>query len=77
MAALSSEDGSSSAAAAAPEPEAEESEFAGEKLAPFNPSMPYVVDAALAMLQLSGEDVLYDLGCGDGRVMVAAAQPRS
>lgn len=51
----------------------EESELLGTKLAPFNPSMPYVVEAALAMLQLSNEDVLYDLGCGDGRVMIAAA----
>ena len=46
----------------------------GDNLAPFNPTMPYVVETALAMLSLTAEDVLYDLGCGDGRVMIAAAQ---
>jgi hypothetical protein len=43
----------------------------GENLAPFNPSMQPVVDTALAMLQLTSGDVMYELGCGDGRVMVA------
>ena len=45
----------------------------GENLAPFNPSMQPVVDTALELLQLKAGDILYELGCGDGRVMVAAA----
>lgn len=36
--------------------------------------MPFVVSTALSLLQLNEEDVLYELGCGDGRVMIAAAQ---
>jgi precorrin-6B methylase 2 len=42
----------------------------GDNLAPFNPSMQPVVDIALELLQLKSDDVLYELGCGDGRVMV-------
>ena len=42
----------------------------GENLAPFNPSMQPVVSTALELLQLKADDVLYELGCGDGRVMV-------
>mmetsp|Transcript_30029 Transcript_30029/g.50649 ORF Transcript_30029/g.50649 Transcript_30029/m.50649 type:complete len:181 (+) Transcript_30029:33-575(+) len=45
----------------------------GENLAPFNPSMQPVVDTALELLALTDSDVLYELGCGDGRVMIAAA----
>ena len=43
-------------------------------LAPFNPSMPDVVTSAVELLALQAGDVLYELGCGDGRVMIAAAQ---
>jgi len=46
----------------------------GTNLAPFNPSMPDVVESAIELLGLSSTDVLYELGCGDGRVMIAAAQ---
>lgn len=49
------------------------SERLGENLAPFNPSMKPVVDTALALLRLEATDILYELGCGDGRVMIAAA----
>lgn len=45
----------------------------GENLAPFNPSMPPVVEVGLSLLKLSKDDVLYELGCGDGRFMIAAA----
>src|SRR5262245_51718735 len=44
------------------------------------PDVPYVptTDAAVAaMLQLAGvtrTDVVYDLGCGDGRIVIAAAK---
>lgn len=41
------------------------------------PYEPTPHDVVAAMLQLAGvthEDVLYDLGCGDGRIVIAAAQ---
>jgi len=46
----------------------------GTKLAPFNPSDPQVVEAALELLALTAADRFYDLGCGDGRLLVAAAK---
>ncbi len=42
-------------------------------LAPFNPTSDAAVAAALQLLQLSPEDTLLDVGCGDGRVLVAAS----
>ena len=48
----------------------------GENLAPFNPSMKPVVETALDLLNLTERDVLYELGCGDGRVMVSAAETK-
>jgi predicted RNA methylase len=41
-------------------------------MAPFNPSVDDVVNNALDMLQLCKEHVLWDLGCGDGRLLVEA-----
>mmetsp|Transcript_20649 Transcript_20649/g.29878 ORF Transcript_20649/g.29878 Transcript_20649/m.29878 type:complete len:185 (-) Transcript_20649:255-809(-) len=52
----------------------EESGIMGEKLAPFNPSNLEVVLTALNLLKLNSDDVLYDLGCGDGRLLIRAAQ---
>ena len=46
----------------------------------FDPEVPYFPstdEAVLAMLKLAGtgpEDVVYDLGCGDGRIVIAAAK---
>jgi SAM-dependent methyltransferase len=40
----------------------------------FIPTPPEVVDAMLSLADLSENDVLYDLGCGDGRIVIAAAQ---
>ena len=50
--------------------------FKGPKLAPFNPTSNDVIDVAFSsnMLNLSSDDILYDLGCGDGRVMIKACQ---
>ncbi|KKL73171.1 hypothetical protein LCGC14_2077530, partial [marine sediment metagenome] len=48
-----------------------------EYLAPvpdFVPTPQPIVDAALAILHPSPADVLCDLGCGDGRVLIAAAK---
>ncbi len=35
-----------------------------------------VVDAMLDLAQVTSDDVVYDLGCGDGRIVVAAAKGR-
>lgn len=43
------------------------------KLAPFNPSSDQIQKMALDMLQLGPSDVLFDLGCGDGRFLCYAA----
>jgi precorrin-6B methylase 2 len=44
------------------------------KLAPFNPSSAQIQEKAIEHLSLSAKDVLFDLGCGDGRLLVAAAE---
>jgi len=41
---------------------------------PYVPTPPPVVDAMLAMAKVAASDVVYDLGCGDGRIPIAAAQ---
>jgi len=46
----------------------------GIKLAPYNPTNPDAVALALALLALGDNEVLYDLGCGDGRFMVEAVK---
>lgn len=43
------------------------------KLAPFNPSSDQIQKMALDMLQLGPSDILFDLGCGDGRFLCYAA----
>lgn len=46
----------------------------GPKLAPFNPTNNDACDIALDLLQIGPEDILYDLGCGDARLLVRACQ---
>jgi len=41
---------------------------------PFVPTPPEVVEAMLILAGLKPGDVLYDLGCGDGRIVIAAAK---
>jgi SAM-dependent methyltransferase len=41
---------------------------------PFIPSSPSIVDAMLTLANVKPRDVVYDLGCGDGRVVIAAAK---
>ncbi len=40
----------------------------------YVPTPQPVVDAMLKMAQVTSRDVVYDLGCGDGRIPIAAAQ---
>ena len=41
---------------------------------PYVPTTQKVVDAMLKMANVKGNDVLYDLGCGDGRIVITAAK---
>lgn len=45
-----------------------------QSLAPYVPSPPDVVDRMLTLAQVTKNDVVYDLGCGDGRIPIAAAK---
>jgi SAM-dependent methyltransferase len=40
----------------------------------FVPTPPAVVTAMLDLARVTDKDVVYDLGCGDGRIPIAAAQ---
>jgi protein-L-isoaspartate O-methyltransferase len=42
-------------------------------LAPSSATPPDVVDRMLTMAGVGPNDVVYDLGCGDGRIVIAAA----
>jgi len=41
---------------------------------PFVPTTPEAVQAMLKLADVQKTDVVYDLGCGDGRIVVAAAR---
>jgi SAM-dependent methyltransferase len=41
---------------------------------PYVPTPQPVADAMLAMAKVTSKDVVYDLGCGDGRIPITAAQ---
>ena len=43
-------------------------------LAPFVPSPDDVVNRMLTLAEVTKDDVVYDLGCGDGRIVITAAQ---
>ena len=44
---------------------------------PYVPTDEKIVHAMLDLAEVSSKDVLYDLGCGDGRIVVAAALERN
>jgi len=41
---------------------------------PFIPTPEAVVDGMLKLARVTSSDVVYDLGCGDGRMVIAAAR---
>lgn len=41
---------------------------------PYEPSPPEVVEAMLNLAGVGPNDIVYDLGCGDGRIVIAAAR---
>ncbi len=40
----------------------------------YEPSPTEVVDEMLKLAKVQKDDVVYDLGCGDGRIVIAAAK---
>jgi SAM-dependent methyltransferase len=40
----------------------------------FAPSRPALIDAMLKLAEVTADDVVYDLGSGDGRILIRAAQ---
>jgi len=49
-------------------------QFESENLAPFVPSPQIVVDKMLEAAQVKPGETVYDLGSGDGRIVITAAQ---
>jgi SAM-dependent methyltransferase len=47
---------------------------AQQSLAPYVPTPQYVVEKMLELAQVTSKDVVYDLGCGDGRIVITAAK---
>lgn len=45
-----------------------------QSLAPYVPTPQEVVDRMLALAAVTKADVVYDLGCGDGRIPISAAR---
>lgn len=43
-------------------------------LAPYVPTPMVVVEKMLEMAKVTNADILYDLGCGDGRIVITAAK---
>jgi hypothetical protein len=48
--------------------------FSKENLAPYIPSPEIVVDKMLEAARVKPDEVVYDLGSGDGRIVIAAAR---
>jgi predicted RNA methylase len=46
----------------------------GQSLAPYVPTPDDVVDRMLVLAGTTKDDIVYDLGCGDGRIPIAAAK---
>lgn len=50
------------------------SKLSKRSLAPYVRTLPIVVDAMLEAAKVTEADYVYDLGCGDGRIVLTAAQ---
>lgn len=50
------------------------SDPSNQSLAPYIPTPDDVVDRMLTFANVTKDDVVYDLGCGDGRIPIAAAR---
>jgi SAM-dependent methyltransferase len=53
---------------------ADDNDWESPHIAPFSPTPPEVVNRMLDVAEIKHGDVLYDLGSGDGRIVVAAAK---
>ena len=41
---------------------------------PYMPTLEAVFERMLRMAKVGGDDLLYDLGCGDGRIVITGAR---
>ena len=53
---------------------AQDTNFDGKKIVPFVPSPQEVVDKMVEMAGVKKGDVVYDMGSGDGRIVITAAK---
>jgi DNA modification methylase len=53
---------------------AQDSPFDSKKIVPFVPSPQEVVDKMIELAGVGKNDTVYDLGSGDGRIVIAAAK---
>lgn len=54
--------------------QAQEADFESKKIVPFVPTPQEVVDKMLETAEVKKGDVVYDLGSGDGRIVITAAR---
>ena len=54
--------------------QAQEADFESKKIVPFVPTPQEVVEKMLEIAQVKKGDVVYDLGSGDGRIVITAAR---
>src|SRR5881397_4041825 len=53
---------------------AQDSVFESKKIVPFVPSPQFVVDKMIELACVKNGDIVYDLGSGDGRIVITAAK---
>lgn len=54
--------------------QAQDSPFDSKKIVPFVPSPQEVVDRMIELASVKKGDLVYDMGSGDGRIVIAAAK---
>ena len=55
-------------------PSAQDTGFENKKIVPYVPSPQYVVDKMIDLAGVKPGDLVYDLGSGDGRIVITAAK---